>query len=96
MKKRIANEVCDKEHLADSFLAIGESYQKLREFKKALKWYTKSWESYKLIGNLEVTQYLSLHYYVLLLLYIFDIGSLCMRLVYVRQQFINYILTPEY
>nr|XP_027074129.1 protein TONSOKU-like isoform X1 [Coffea arabica] len=53
MKKRIANEVCDKEHLADSFLAIGESYQKLREFKKALKWYTKSWESYKLIGNLE-------------------------------------------
>ena len=41
--------------MGDSFLLIGESYQKLRKFKKALKWYTKSWETYNLIGNLEVT-----------------------------------------
>ncbi|KAL3528003.1 hypothetical protein ACH5RR_012659 [Cinchona calisaya] len=53
MKKKIANELCDKEKLGDSFLVIGESYQKLRQFRKALKWYTKSWETYKLIGNLE-------------------------------------------
>ncbi|CAK9161227.1 unnamed protein product [Ilex paraguariensis] len=52
-KKRIASELCDKEKLSDSFLVIGESYQKLRNFNKALKWYTKSWETYKSIGNLE-------------------------------------------
>ncbi|XP_034683390.1 protein TONSOKU [Vitis riparia] len=52
-KKRIANELCDKEKLSDSFLVIGESYQKLRNFDKALKWYTKSWETYKSINNLE-------------------------------------------
>ncbi|XP_059644880.1 protein TONSOKU [Cornus florida] len=52
-KKRIASELCDKEKLSDSYLVIGESYQKLRKFNKALKWYTKCWETYKSIGNLE-------------------------------------------
>lgn len=52
-KREIADELCDKEKLGDSFLAIGESYQKLRDFKQALKWYTESWKTYKLIGNLE-------------------------------------------
>ncbi|GFY91241.1 tetratricopeptide repeat (TPR)-containing protein [Actinidia rufa] len=52
-KKRVAIELCDKEKLGDSFLVIGESYQRLRNFNKALKWYTKSWEAYKSIGNLE-------------------------------------------
>ncbi|KAL9462342.1 hypothetical protein AB3S75_000365 [Citrus x aurantiifolia] len=52
-KKRIASELCDKGKLSDSFLVIGESYQKLRKFNKAIKWYTKSWEMYKSIGNLE-------------------------------------------
>ncbi|KAH9669138.1 protein TONSOKU [Citrus sinensis] len=52
-KKRIASELCDKGKLSDSFLVIGESYQKLRKFNKAIKWYTKSWETYKSIGNLE-------------------------------------------
>ncbi|GAB2283147.1 hypothetical protein Dimus_017676 [Dionaea muscipula] len=53
VKKKIARELCDKEKLGDSFLVIGESYQKLRNFIKARKWYKKSWETYKLIGNLE-------------------------------------------
>ncbi|XP_076941342.1 protein TONSOKU-like [Bidens hawaiensis] len=52
-KKKIANELCDKERLGDSYLVIGESYQKLRNFNKAKKWYTKSWETYKSIGNME-------------------------------------------
>ncbi|PIA41850.1 hypothetical protein AQUCO_02200346v1 [Aquilegia coerulea] len=52
-KKKVANELCDKEKLSDSFLAIGESYQKLRKFKKAFKWYSKSLNLYKSIGNLE-------------------------------------------
>ncbi|KAK4393815.1 protein TONSOKU [Sesamum angolense] len=52
-KKRIASELCDKEKLSDSFLVIGESYQNLRKFGKALKWYRKGWETYRLIGNLE-------------------------------------------
>ncbi|XP_010025556.2 protein TONSOKU [Eucalyptus grandis] len=52
-KKRIASELCDKEKLSDSYLVIGESYQKLRKFNKALKWYNKSWEIYKSIGNME-------------------------------------------
>ncbi|KAM7523540.1 hypothetical protein LguiA_013442 [Lonicera macranthoides] len=52
-KKKIASEICDKEKLGDSYLVIGESYQKLRNFNKALKWYTKSWETYNSIGNLE-------------------------------------------
>ncbi|KAG8383782.1 hypothetical protein BUALT_Bualt04G0049500 [Buddleja alternifolia] len=52
-KKRIANELCDKEKLSDSFLVVGESYQKLRKFSKALKWYGKAWETFKSIGNLE-------------------------------------------
>lgn len=50
----MATELCDKEKLSDSFLAIGESYEKLRNFIKALKWYKKSWNTYKSIGNLEV------------------------------------------
>ncbi|KAJ1417966.1 Tetratricopeptide-like helical domain superfamily [Sesbania bispinosa] len=32
---------------------IGESYQKLRNFNKAIKWYKKSWEMYKTISNSE-------------------------------------------
>ncbi|KAL4644059.1 hypothetical protein ACB092_02G135700 [Castanea dentata] len=52
-KKRVASELCDKEKLSDSFLDIGESYQKLRKFDRAIKWYKKSWEIYKSIGNLE-------------------------------------------
>ncbi|KAK8271273.1 hypothetical protein V6Z12_D11G252100 [Gossypium hirsutum] len=52
-KKRIASELCDKEKLSDAFLVVGESYQKLRDFSKAIKWYTKSWEGYKSIKNLE-------------------------------------------
>ncbi|KNA11275.1 hypothetical protein SOVF_136660 isoform B [Spinacia oleracea] len=53
MKKKIATELCDKEKLADAYLVVGESYQKVREFQKARKWFTKSWEIYKVIGNLE-------------------------------------------
>lgn len=53
-KKRVAAELHDKEKLSDSCLVIGESYQKLRNFSKALKWYNKSWEMYKAIGNMEV------------------------------------------
>ncbi|XP_057544587.1 protein TONSOKU isoform X1 [Amaranthus tricolor] len=53
MKKKIAKELCDKEKLADSLLVVGESYQKLRDFRKASKWYTKSSEIYKVINNLE-------------------------------------------
>ncbi|XP_058073084.1 protein TONSOKU isoform X2 [Magnolia sinica] len=52
-KKRVTTELCDKEKLGDSFLAIGESYQKLRKFDKAHKWYMKSWNAYESIGNLE-------------------------------------------
>ncbi|KAK4840892.1 hypothetical protein QYF36_020698 [Acer negundo] len=52
-KKRITTELCDKEKLSDSYLVIGESYQKLRKFDKAIKWYTKSLEIYKSIGNME-------------------------------------------
>ncbi|XP_055832126.1 protein TONSOKU isoform X3 [Solanum dulcamara] len=52
-KKQIASELCDKEKLSDSFLAIGESHQKLRKFDKALKWYNKSLDTYISIGNLE-------------------------------------------
>ncbi|XP_010551177.1 PREDICTED: protein TONSOKU isoform X2 [Tarenaya hassleriana] len=52
-KKRISNELCDKEKLSDAFLDVGESYEKLRNFRKALKWYTKGWEGHKSIGNLE-------------------------------------------
>ncbi|XP_035823345.1 protein TONSOKU isoform X4 [Zea mays] len=52
-KKRVANELRDKEKLSDSLLSIGESYQKLRNFSKARKWYMKSWNIYRSIGNLE-------------------------------------------
>lgn len=56
----MANELCDKEKLSDSYLAIGESYQKLRNFSKARKWYLKSWNTSRLIGNLEVCYFLML------------------------------------
>nr|XP_043629643.1 protein TONSOKU [Erigeron canadensis] len=52
-KKKIAREICDKEKLGDSYLVIGESYQKLRNFNKAKKWYSRCWETYKSIGNIE-------------------------------------------
>ncbi|XP_031476796.1 protein TONSOKU isoform X2 [Nymphaea colorata] len=52
-KKRVARELCDKEKLADSLLAIGESYQNLRNFPKACKWYTRSLDAYKSIRNLK-------------------------------------------
>ncbi|MQM05860.1 hypothetical protein Taro_038676 [Colocasia esculenta] len=52
-KKKVANELCDKEKLTDSYLATGESYQKLRNFGKARKWYLKGWNTSRLIGNLE-------------------------------------------
>ncbi|KAL9329739.1 hypothetical protein ACSQ67_004742 [Phaseolus vulgaris] len=52
-KKKIASELCDRQKLADSYLDIAESYQKLRRFNKAIKWYKKSWQMYKNIGNLE-------------------------------------------
>ncbi|CAD6249212.1 unnamed protein product [Miscanthus lutarioriparius] len=52
-KKRVAKELCDQEKLSDSFLSIGESYQKLRSFSKARKWYMRSWDIYRSIGNLE-------------------------------------------
>ncbi|CAH8321495.1 unnamed protein product [Eruca vesicaria subsp. sativa] len=52
-KKKISNELCDKEKLSDAFLVIGESYQKLRKFRKSLKWVGRSYEGYKAIGNLE-------------------------------------------
>ncbi|KAJ0983759.1 hypothetical protein J5N97_002115 [Dioscorea zingiberensis] len=51
--KKVASELCDKEKLSDAYLAIGESYQKLRNFSKARKWYMKSWSIYRSIGNLE-------------------------------------------
>ncbi|ONK61173.1 uncharacterized protein A4U43_C08F26980 [Asparagus officinalis] len=52
-KKKVASELCDKDKLSDSLLAIGESYQKLRNFNKARKWYMKSWNICRSIGNLE-------------------------------------------
>ncbi|CAH9071124.1 unnamed protein product, partial [Cuscuta epithymum] len=52
-RKKIASQLYDTEKLGDCFLAIGESYHKLRKFDKALKWHTKSWEKFKVIGNLE-------------------------------------------
>ncbi|KAM7257408.1 hypothetical protein ACFE04_013149 [Oxalis oulophora] len=52
-KKIVARKLCDKEKLGDSYLAIGESYQQLRNFKKSIKWLTKSLEVYKSIGNME-------------------------------------------
>ena len=64
MKKKIAKELCDKEKLADSLLVVGESYQKLRDFRKASKWYNKSSEIYKVINNLEVRFSLSLQLFM--------------------------------
>lgn len=52
-KKRITKKLCDKEKLCDAYLVIGESYHKLRNFSKAMKWYTKGLEGCKSIGNLE-------------------------------------------
>ncbi|URE05449.1 TPR [Musa troglodytarum] len=48
-KKRVASELCDKEKLSDSLLAMGESYLKLRNFSKARKWYMKSWNGQALV-----------------------------------------------
>ncbi|GJN22480.1 hypothetical protein PR202_gb10045 [Eleusine coracana subsp. coracana] len=44
MKKRVANELCDKEKLSDSLLYIGESYLHLRNFSKARKWLNEKLE----------------------------------------------------
>ncbi|KAF2284375.1 hypothetical protein GH714_021245 [Hevea brasiliensis] len=52
-EKRIAKQLCDKEKLGDAYLVLGESYQKLRNFNKAIKSVTKSWETYNSIVNLE-------------------------------------------
>ncbi|KAK7247552.1 hypothetical protein RIF29_42437 [Crotalaria pallida] len=52
-RKKIASELCDIQRLGDSCLDVGESYQKLRIFNKAIKWYKKSWDMFKRIGNLE-------------------------------------------
>ncbi|CAN1780258.1 Protein TONSOKU [Linum perenne] len=52
-KKKVVTELCDKEMLNDTFRVIGESYQKIRDFKKANKWMSKSWKGHKLIHNLE-------------------------------------------
>ncbi|CAL5019911.1 unnamed protein product [Urochloa decumbens] len=52
-KKRVADELNDKEKISDAYLSIGESYQKLRNFCKSRKWYMKSWNEYRKIGNLE-------------------------------------------
>ncbi|KAM1068014.1 hypothetical protein ACFX2I_000025 [Malus domestica] len=53
MKKIISSELHDKQKLIDSFLVIGESYENLREFDKALDWYTRSWKEYQFIGDFE-------------------------------------------
>uniref|UniRef100_A0A7N0TWH9 Protein TONSOKU n=1 Tax=Kalanchoe fedtschenkoi TaxID=63787 RepID=A0A7N0TWH9_KALFE len=52
-KKTVSKDLLDKEKIADSYLAIGESYQKLRIFDKSLKWYLKGWEVYQSVRNLE-------------------------------------------
>lgn len=65
-KKQIATKLYDQEKLGDSFLLIGESYQKLRIFNKALKWCTKSWKIYNAIGNLEVSSMCKLNKYSLM------------------------------
>jgi tetratricopeptide (TPR) repeat protein len=65
-KKRVTIELCDKEKQSDALLSIGESYQKLRNFNKALKWYTKSWDIYQSIGNLEA----SLHFLIYICVYV--------------------------
>ncbi|KAK9678734.1 hypothetical protein RND81_11G230100 [Saponaria officinalis] len=53
IKKRIASELCDKEKLGDSFVVVGESYQHLRNFAKARKWYNKGWDTFVKIHSLE-------------------------------------------
>ncbi|XP_010507089.1 PREDICTED: protein TONSOKU-like [Camelina sativa] len=52
-KKKISDELCDKEKLSDAFLVVGESYHKLRNFRKSLKWFNRGYEGYEAIGNLE-------------------------------------------
>ncbi|KAJ0264409.1 Protein TONSOKU [Hirschfeldia incana] len=52
-KKKISAELCDKEKLSDAYLVVGESYQKLRKFRKSLKWIGRSYEGYKEISNFE-------------------------------------------
>ncbi|CAN0880513.1 Protein TONSOKU [Linum grandiflorum] len=52
-KKEVAAQLCDKIKLNDSYLVLGESYQKIRDLNKAYKWFSKAWEGSKLIGYLE-------------------------------------------
>ncbi|CAA0382897.1 unnamed protein product [Arabidopsis thaliana] len=52
-KKKISDELCDKEKLSDAFMIVGESYQNLRNFRKSLKWFIRSYEGHEAIGNLE-------------------------------------------
>ncbi|CAN8269073.1 unnamed protein product [Cochlearia groenlandica] len=52
-KKKISAELRDKEMLNDAFFAVGESYHKLRNFKKSLKWLGRSYEGYEATSNLE-------------------------------------------
>ncbi|CAN1305981.1 Protein TONSOKU [Linum perenne] len=52
-KKKVATQLCDKVKLNDSYLVLGESYQKIRDFNKAYKCFSKAWEGYKVIGCLE-------------------------------------------
>jgi tetratricopeptide (TPR) repeat protein len=65
-KKRVTIELCDKEKQSDALLSIGESYQKLRNFIKARKWYEKSLKIYQSIGNLEA----SLHSLIYICVYV--------------------------
>ncbi|CAA7053050.1 unnamed protein product [Microthlaspi erraticum] len=52
-KKKISEGLDDNEKLSDAFLVVGESYQKLRNFKRSLKWLIRSYEGCKKISNLE-------------------------------------------
>ncbi|CAN8270264.1 unnamed protein product [Cochlearia groenlandica] len=52
-KKKLSHELGDKERLSDALLVVGESYEKLRNFRKSLKWLGKCYEGYEAIGNLE-------------------------------------------
>ncbi|OMO98309.1 Leucine-rich repeat, ribonuclease inhibitor subtype [Corchorus olitorius] len=50
LKKLVRNTIAAKGTPQE---LVGESYHKVREFREAIKWYIKSWEGYKSIGNLE-------------------------------------------
>jgi len=41
-------------------MIVGESYQNLRNFRKSLKWFIRSYEGHEAIGNLEV-RFVCLH-----------------------------------